>query len=125
MSMQKNHYELEHILEHYHIPLFRRVTDYGKAVDNVEEVTVNGVTLYKYTIPAQIVYLNEEGYPVTIDHQRVDIEKNAYYYKVNDDPSVDEDIAFEYVAPYEYMKGEPYSPPDADDYPEEEDEEEG
>ena len=124
MSMQKNHYELEHILEHYHKPIYRSVTDYGSAVDNVEEVTVNSTTLYKYTIPAQTIYLNETGYPETYDHQRVDIENNAFFYKFNDDPSVEEDIAFEYVCPYEYMKGEEYSPPDAPDYPEEYEEEE-
>lgn len=112
MSMQKNHYELEHILEHYHKPALRRVTDYEKVVDNAEEIEVNGDTLHKYTLPAQTIYLNEEGYPVTYENQKVDIPQNAYFYRWNTDPEVEEDIAFEYVAPYEYMKGEDYAPPD-------------
>ena len=121
MTMSKTDYELEHILEHYHIPRLRMVTDYALAVDNVEEITVNGTTIYKYTLPMQTVYLNSTGYPVTYENQKVDVEKNAYFYRWNTDPSVDEDVAFEYVAPYEYMKGEDYAPPDEGDYPDEED----
>lgn len=118
MSMQKNHYELEHILEHYHRAIYRSVTSYTKAVDNVEEITANNTTLYKYTLPAQTIYLNETGYPVTYENQKVDVENNAYFYRFNEDPTVEEDIAFEYVCPYEYMKGEEYAPPDEQDYPE-------
>ena len=125
MSMEKTAYELEHILEHYHKPELRRVTSYTKAVANQEEITVNGTTLYKYTLPMQTIYLNNTGYPVTYDNQKVDTAKNAYYYRWNLDPEVDEDVAFEYLCPYEYMKGEDYVPPDSDDYLDEEEEEYG
>ena len=98
-------YTVSHILEHYHKPGYRIITDYEKVVANAEELTENGMHLTKYECPGQTIYLNDEGYPVTIDRQKVDIEKNAYFYRWTDE-DVDEDVAFEYVAPYEYMKNE-------------------
>lgn len=116
MTMIKTDEELEHILEFYHKPELKDITDYEKAVTTQEEITYNNTTIYKYTLPMQTIYLDETGYPITYDHQKVDPEKNAYYYKWNDDPEVEEDTAYEYVTRYEYMKQrQPWQPTDEEE----------
>lgn len=120
MTMIKTDEELEHILEFYHKPALRDITDYTKVVANHETIIVDGTTLHKFKCPMQTIYLDETGYPVTIDHQKVDTENNAYFYKWNDDPEVEEDIAYEYVNRYEYMKSpQPWQPTNEEEEEEE------
>lgn len=96
--------DIEHIIEFYHKADYRAITDYSKVVELGVEVTDNGNTYTAYPAPGQTIYLDSTGYAVTYGRQKVDVQKNAYFYKWNDDPNVPEDVAFEYVCPYEYMK---------------------
>jgi hypothetical protein len=48
------------------------------------------------------IWLDEDGYVVENERQKVIDEK--YYYRFTDDPSVEEDMAFEYVTIYEWHK---------------------
>ena len=95
---------LEHIVEFYHKPELRAITDYEKVVENKTTISVDGETILVFEPPMQRIYLTTEGYPIDIGNQRVDINKNIYYYRWNMDPNVEEDTAFEYVAPYEWLR---------------------
>ena len=96
--------DYEHIVEHYHKPDYRAITDYEKVVQNKTTTSLDGDTIYIFEPPGQTIYLNEEGYPVNIGSQKVDTTNNLYFYKWNNDPNVEEDTAYEYVAPYEWKK---------------------
>lgn len=87
-----------HILEFYHRPVFRDATDYDYAVTTETEVTSNGNTYYQYTVPGQIIYIDETGYAVTYGEQKVEDEK-VYYKRDSDD-------FFEYISKYEWARTE-------------------
>ena len=96
--------QLAHILKFYHRPIYREVTDYYAALDTIEEITTNNTTIYQFTLPFQNVYLDEDGYAVTYNEQRV--EDNQVEYKNESDEY------YEYIAPLEWKKttlpGSPY-----------------
>lgn len=90
--------DFEHIVEHYHRSIYHKITDYEKVVANKTTTSLDGETLYVFEAPGQTIYLNNEGYPVTIGNQMVDANMKAYYYRRN----ANED--FEYICPYEWLK---------------------
>lgn len=109
--------DIPHIIEFYHRPAYRTITDYNKVFDTAEEITVNNETITKYSAPGQDIYLNSEGYAVTYGRQKVDTVNNKYLYNFTDDDNPeDEDMAYEYVAPYEWAKTEtPIPHPDGEE----------
>lgn len=115
MSTIDDDFVVSRILRHYHRGDLRQITDYDKVVANGEVITENGTTLHKYRCPMMTIYLTDDGYPVDIDRQRVDIEKNAYYYKFTDDEEIPDDIAYEYVNPYEWKRFHPIPHPDEEE----------
>jgi hypothetical protein len=97
---------IETALRHYHKEEYQTVTDYQKVIDNRTELTVDGVTLYKYDCPLQTIYLKEDNYPVTQGNQKVD---STYYYYTfsgsNIDPEHDVD-KYTYKVSYEWKRNE-------------------
>jgi hypothetical protein len=97
---------IETALRHYHKEEYQTVTDYQKVIDNRTELTVDGVTLYKYDCPLQTIYLKEDNYPVTYGNQKVD---STYYYytfsESNIDPEHDVD-KYTYKVSYEWKRNE-------------------
>ena len=104
--MNVDDFVVSRILRFYHKPELRQITDYEQTVTLGTEITVNGETIMSYPCPMQTIYLNENGYPITYDRQKVDPEKNAYYYKFTDE-DVDDDIAYEYICQYEWKRYHP------------------
>ena len=102
--------DVMHILRFYHRGVYREVTDYDAAYDTLEEITVDNTTIYKFTLPFQNIYLDEDGYAVTYLEQTV--EDNKVYYKNPDDEWM------EYISPYEWMRNSDMFP---EEYWEEED----
>lgn len=91
---------LAHIVEFYHIPELRQVTDYEKIVANKTVITVDEQTIYVFDAPKQKIYINsEDGHAITYGPQMVDGEHNQYLYKW--DPN---STTYEYVNPYEWIK---------------------
>lgn len=119
--MNVDDFVISRILRFYHRPEMRPVTDYPRIVTLGEAVTVDGVSCMEYPCPMQTVTLNMDGYPVDTERQKVDIEKDAYFYKFTDDEDVEEDTAFEYVCPYEWKRYHPL-PHDIEEEDEEEEE---
>ena len=98
---------IAHILEFYHKPEYRQITDYEKVVQLGTPITVDGEQCMQYPCPAQLITLNEDGYAVTTGKQRVSEEQNAYWYNwYNDDTS--DDMSYEYVGPYQWLKTKVY-----------------
>lgn len=104
--MNVDDFVISRILRFYHRPDLRQITEYENIVHLGEEITVNGESCMAYPCPMQTIYLNEDGYAVTHERQKVDTEKNAYYYKFTDEDVAD-DIAFEYICPYEWKRYNP------------------
>lgn len=98
MAMNVTDEQVMNILQFYHRPVYRAVTDYAKAFETKEEITVDNITIYKFTLPFQNIYLDEDGYAVTYNEQKV--ENEAVFYKQDDDEF------FEYVNKYEWIKPE-------------------
>lgn len=90
----------EHIVEFYHKAEYRMITDYEKVVENKTTTTLDGETIYVFEAPGQTIYLNEDGYAVTIGPQMVDGEHNQYLYNWHYPNGSD----FDYVGRYEWMK---------------------
>lgn len=99
---------LEYPLKHYMNRVFIGVIDFRKTILSREEVDEG---IYKYDTPGQYIYLDENGYAVTYDRQRV--ADGKVYYKFTDLLGVPDDIAFEFVATYEWKKTKNFDP----DYP--------
>jgi hypothetical protein len=98
---------IAHILEFYHKPAYRQITDYEKVVQLGTPITVDGEQCMQYPCPAQTITINSEGYAVTTGKQRVSEEQNAYWYNwYNDDTS--DDMSYEYVGPYQWLKTRVY-----------------
>lgn len=93
-------YQFERIVKHYHKPDYKQITDYTKVVENKTTTVVDGETIYVFEAPGQTIYLNEEGYPITIGKQMSDAENNQYLYKWYNTP----DATYYYVAPYEWKR---------------------
>ena len=104
--------DYEGIVQHYHKPAYRQITDYSKVVANKTTTTLDGNTIYVFPAPGQTIYLGEDGYAVTMGNQKVDPEKNIYYYRWNLDPNIEEDTAFEYVTVYEWKNTSLPLPPE-------------
>lgn len=90
---------LEYPLKHYGRSVFIEVIDFRKLVLQREEVE-DGI--YKYSYPGQDIYLNKDGYAVTYATQRVVDDK--LYIRVTDDPSVEEDMQWEFRTMLEWKK---------------------
>lgn len=96
----------EHIVEFYHKAEYRAITDYEKVVANKTTTSLDGETIYVFEAPGQTIYLNGDGYAVTIGKQMVDREHNQYLYKWGDYNS----STFDYVGPYEWLRTDQTSP---------------
>lgn len=120
--MNVDDFVISRILRFYHKPELKDITDYETVVTLGEEIIVDGEPIMKYPCPMQTIYLNEDGYPIDYERQRVNSELNAYYYKFTDDDEVEEDVAYEYVCPYEWKRYDPLPHDLLDDEEEEEEE---
>lgn len=79
--------------------LYVDVTDFNHVITNRTEPTPG---VYQYDCPGQTLWLNDENYAVT--YQRQKVTDGKVYYRWTDDPSVEEDMAYEYLCPYEWKK---------------------
>lgn len=90
-------------LKHYLKTDYHLLSDFYKIVENREEVATG---IYKYSCPFQIIYLDDECYPMTRGNQKVDIENNRYYYNFNQVSanSTSEEDLFECIGTYEWKR---------------------
>lgn len=102
MAMTVDSDTLAHILQFYHRPCYREITDYSYAVTTEEEIVDGNNTYYKYTVPAQNIYLDEDGYAVTYAEQKVEDEK-VYYLR-------DGDEFYEYINRYDWERSQETEP---------------
>ena len=86
-------------LQFYLRGVYTDITDFETIVQNRTEPSPG---IFQYNCPGQTIWLNSENYAVTYERQR--IQNGKYYYKWTDDPSVEDDMAFEYVCKYEWKK---------------------
>ena len=90
---------LEYPLKHYIRGVFRDIINFKKTILQREQIDTN---IWKYTVPERDIYLDSEGYAVTYGRQKV--ENGKVYYRFTDELGVPDDMAYEYVADYEWKK---------------------